>query len=84
MRLYNTYILSLAVLLTLTTIILSACGQSQLDLYYSIYLIEGLVLTELYVYLNPKARRGLNIVGYMMFGGFMVIVAMKVMEILFG
>ena len=83
-RIYNRYILSLALLFTLTTVILSFSAQSQLDLYFSVYLIECLVVTSLFVYLNPKAMKRLNAIWYVLFGGFMVIVAMKVVEILFG
>jgi len=83
-RIYNRYILSLTLLFTLTTVILSLFGQSQLDLYLSVYLIECLVVTSLFVYLNPKAMKGLNAVWYVLFGGFIVMVAMKAVEILLG
>ena len=84
MRAYNRYILFLALLLLSTTIILSMAGENRLDLYFTIYIIESLVLNELYIYLNPKARRGLNRVSYMLFAGFPLIVALKVVEILWG
>ena len=84
MRIYNRYILFLALLLLLTTGILSAVGENRLDLYFSIYVIESLILTELYLYLNPKARRGLSRVNYILFAGFLFIVALKVVEILWG
>lgn len=82
MRLYDSYILWLTVLLLLTTVILSFYKVNRLDLYFTIYLIEALVLTELYVYLNPKARRGLSVVNLLLFFGFAVIVTVKVLEIL--
>ena len=84
MRIYNRYILSLTLLFTLTTVMLSLSGQNQLDLYFSVYLIECLVLTSLFVYLNPKAMKRVNAIWYVLFGGFIVIVALKVMEILLG
>lgn len=84
MRTYNRYILWLAALLMLTTVILSAYGQKRLDIYFSVYLVEYLVLTLLYVYLNPTARRALSAVGYVLFLGFMFIVVTKVLEILLG
>ena len=82
MRIYDRYILFLALLFLSTTVFLSAFTEAGLDLYFSIYVIEALVLTELYVYLNPKARRGLNLVSYILFAGFLAIVAQKVVEIL--
>jgi len=84
MRIYDKYILMLASLLLVSTIILAATNEARLDLYFSIYLIEALVLTELYIYLNPKAKRALSTVNYVLFSGFLVIVAAKVVEILWG
>ena len=82
MKIYNSYILTVAILLLLTTIILISFGQNSLDVYYTIYILEALVVTELYVYFNAKARRGLNLVSAILFGGFLVIVSLRVIEIL--
>lgn len=82
MKIYNNYILTISILLLLTTIILVAWGQNSLDVYYSMYIIEALIVTELYVYFNAKARRGLNLVSAILFGGFLVIVSLKVIKIL--
>ena len=72
MKIYNRYILTIALLLLLTTVILIAAGQNSLDIYYTVYVIEALFVTELVIYFNNKARRGLNLVSTMLFGGFMV------------
>jgi hypothetical protein len=84
LRVYNRYIFLIATLLLLTAVILSLIGVNRLDLYYSIYLIEALVVTELYIYLNPRAKKGLNTVIYLLFGGFLLIVVWEVVRILFG
>ena len=81
MKIYNSYILIIAVLLLLTTVILVAMGQNSLDIYYSVYIIEALIVTELYVYFNAKARRGLTMVSTILFGGFLVIVSLQVIKI---
>jgi hypothetical protein len=83
-RVYNLYLISLAVIFSLTTVLLSAYEEASLDLYFSIYLIEYLVATQLFVHLNPRAQRSLNRTGYVLFAGFGAIVANKVIEILFG
>lgn len=80
MKVYNRYIASVALVLTLTTVILAAFGQDNLDIYYTVYVIEALALTELYVYFSPRARRGLSSVGGILFLGFMVIVGIAVAE----
>lgn len=82
MTLYNRYLLTLAALFALSTVILAAYGQNTLDAYFTVYVIEYLVATLLFVYLAPRARKLLDAMGYVLFGGFMVIVAMKVVEIL--
>ena len=82
MKIYNNYILIIAVLLLLTTVILVAVGQNSLDIYYTVYVIEALIVTELYVYFNAKARRGLNLVSIILFGGFLVTLSLQVIKIL--
>ena len=82
MKIYNNYILTIAILLLLTTVILIALGQNSLDVYYNIYVIEALIITELYAYFNAKARRGLNFVSAILFAGFLFIVFLEVIKIL--
>jgi len=81
-KIYNSYILTVAILLLLTTIILVGIGQNSLDIYYTIYVLEALVVTELYVYFSTKARRGLNLVSILLFGGFTFIISQQVIKIL--
>jgi len=82
MKIYNNYILIVAILFLLTTIILVAMGQNSLGIYCTAYTIEALVVTELYVYFNARARRGLNFVSAILFAGFLFIVALQVIGIL--
>ncbi len=82
MKIYNRYILTTAFLLLLTTVLLIATGQASLDVYYITYIVEALIITELYVYFNTNARRGLNLVSMVLFGGFLFIVSLEVIKIL--
>jgi hypothetical protein len=82
MRLYNRYILTVAIFLLLTTVILIAAGQNSLGIYFTVYVIEALVITELYVYINNKARRGLAYVSAMLFGGFAIALCLQIIRIL--
>ena len=84
MRAYNRYIISLSLLFMLTTVILAAMGEERLDFYFSLYLIECLALTSFFTYLNPGARRGLDLIWYGLFAGFGLIVLDKVLEIILG
>ncbi len=82
MTIYNHYILTVAIILLLSTVLLIAAGQNSLDHYITIYIIEALGITELYVYLNQKARRGLTYVSLLLFGGFAFILCFQILKIL--
>ena len=84
MRTLNSFIAALGICLALVTVIMAAYGVDALDAYFSVDTIVLLVLATLFVFLSPRARRELNRVGIAAFGGFMVIVAVKVFEILSG
>ncbi len=84
MRIYNKYIISLALASGLINTALAFLGQTDLGLYFTINIIAYLVITLLYVYLNPRAREELNTVGVVFFAGFVVVITLKVMEIISG
>ena len=50
--------------------------------YFSLYIVEALAITELYVYINSKARRGLSYVSTMLFGAFAVVLCFQFVNIL--
>ena len=81
MKIYNNYILAVAIALLVTTIILAATGQHPLDLYYTLYIIEAFIVTELYIHFSAKAKRGLNQISLILFGGFLAVVALQVIKI---
>jgi hypothetical protein len=82
MRIYNSYILVVASLMLVTTVILAAYGTASLDVYYTLYVVEALIVTELYVYFNSRARRGLTVVSTVLFAGFLVVVLSTILNIL--
>ena len=84
MRIYNKYIIYLALTSCLVNALLAFFGQESLEIYFVINILVYLVITLLYVYLNPRARRALSSIGIVLFAGFMVIVSLKVIEILTG
>jgi uncharacterized membrane protein YhhN len=84
LRIYNKYIVSLALVSCLINTLLAFLGQKDLEIYFVINIIVYLIVTLLYIYLNPRARRALNTVGTVLFAGFTVVVILKVMEILSG
>ncbi len=82
MRMYNRYIITVAILLIVTTAILAAFGINSLGIYYVIYIIEAFIVTELYKQFSPRARRGLNIVSIILFGGFLPVIILQFVKLL--
>ncbi len=84
MRIYNKYVVSLVLISGLINTLLAFFNQNDLELYFVINIIAYLLITLLYVYFNPRARRALNTVSAVLFAGFMVIVVLEIMGILSG
>ena len=82
MRAYNKLILSLALAFAAINSLLAFFGQKDLSVYFIVNAIAYLIITLIYVYLNPRTRSALNALSMIIFAGFMVIVVMKVVEIL--
>ncbi len=80
MKIYNVYIIITTVAFLLTTVILAALGETQLSSYYALYIIEALVVTELFIYFNARARRGLNVVSAVLFAGFVITITLQILR----
>jgi hypothetical protein len=81
-KIYNKYVLTVAISLLLTTVLLIALGQNSLDIYFTVYIIEALIITEAYVYLNSKARRELSFVAGILFACFVIAVSLQVYKLM--
>ncbi len=84
MRIYNRYVVSLVLVCCLINTVLAFLGRNDLEIYLTINIVAYLVITLLYVYLNPRARRALNPVSAVLFAGFMVMVVVEVLGIVLG
>jgi len=87
MTIYNRYLLTLALVMCVTTLIFSIVpitllGFLRLGVPFSVYLIECLIITELFIYLNPRARRNLSRVNYLLLTGFLALLVLMVLPIL--
>lgn len=76
------YLLTISFSLLLTTVILIVLGLTAIDVYYIIYVAEALIITELYVYFNDEARRGLTFASIILFAGFLLAVFLQASKIL--
>jgi len=84
LRAFNLYLLFIVIASCLTNTILAVTGQNDLTVYFTLNVIVFLVITLLHVYLNPRARRSSSAIAVVLFGGFMVIVVLKVVDVLTG
>ena len=84
MKIYNRYVLYLAIAAGLVNILLAFRGQDSLDVYFIANSIVYLGITLLYVRFDPRARMALDIVGCMLFSGIMVIMVVKTIHNLSG
>jgi uncharacterized membrane protein YgdD (TMEM256/DUF423 family) len=84
LRTYNNYIVSLILASGAVNILLASLDQKDLGTYFIINALAYLVITLLYAYLNPRARKALNTIGAVLFAGFLLIVSLKVIEIVSG
>jgi TRAP-type C4-dicarboxylate transport system permease small subunit len=84
LRIYNRYVLWLLLAVSSINILLAFLNTKDLTNYFIIHVIAYLVITLLFTYLNPRARRALNTISAALFAGFMIVVILKVMDILSG
>lgn len=84
MRLYNSFIVTLALLFAAITGVMSAYRVEKLDAYFAAYTLALLLLTALYMTFNRKSQRALSVVGIVAFGGLLVLIALKMFEMLSG
>ncbi len=82
MRIYNNYILFLAIAASAINTLLAFAGTDDLQIYFTTNIIVYLVITLLYVHLNPRARRVLSSIGVGLFAGFVVMVTLTIIRIL--
>jgi len=81
MRTHDRYMLSLTATYAATTLALAVYGTT-LDLYLSVFIVEYFVITLLHSPFNAKTQRITNVIGFVLFGVFLLIVALRVLQIL--
>ncbi len=82
MRVYNSFIVILAILFAIITISLSALGVDSIDVYFTGYAMALIVQSALYLYFTPKARRALSLVSLAAAAGFMALISLKLFDML--
>jgi len=60
MRIFNRLIITLAIAFAVINGLLGFRGQTDISVYFIVNAIAYLIITLLYVYINPRSRGALN------------------------
>lgn len=82
MRIYNRYLSFMVLVICLVNVTLAFLNQKDLTAYYTANVIAYLIITTMFIYFSPKARKTLSTVSLVFFGGFIIIVILKVIEVI--
>ena len=77
-------ILLMAILFSSTVVAFSALSEERLDVYISMFILEYFILVALHSPFKRKANLYMNIIGGILLTIFSLIVAFRVIEILYG
>lgn len=82
MRVFNQYLLFLALSASIINTVLAFAGQQDLTIYFTANVLAYLIITVLHAYLNPRAKQLLSTIAVVLFAGFMTVVLIKVIDIM--
>ena len=82
MKIYNKYVIIVAISLLLTTVIMTAFNVDSLMTYFITYVFELMIITELFRRFRPQARKALKKISLLCFGIFIFTLVLKITMIL--
>ena len=82
MRIYNRYLIFVVLVSCLIDIFLAFVKQNDIAVYFALNVIVYLTITVLFVCFSPKTRRILSAVSVVYLASFIVLVALKLINIL--
>jgi hypothetical protein len=82
LRIYNRYLIFLVLVSCLIDIFLAFVKQNDIVVYFTLNVTAYLTITVLFVCFSPKTRRILSVVSVVYLAGFIVVVALKIINIL--
>ena len=84
MSITDRYVVVLAAMLLGTSVVFAWTGETRLNLFVSVYIIETLAVNQVFVWLSERARSALRVVERILVGCFAVVVATEIVRILAG
>lgn len=82
MRAFNRYIIFQVLAAFAVNTVVAFINPNDLTVFFAANVIAFLVIAVAHAYLNPRARSSLSAIGIVFFGGFLVIVILKAVEVL--
>jgi hypothetical protein len=82
LRIFSRYLFFLVLFSCVIDVILAFTGQKDIAVCFTVLVIAYLVITVLFVYFSPKTRKALSLVSIVFLSGFMVVVLLKILEVM--
>lgn len=84
MAITDRYVVVLCAVLLGTSVVFAWTGETRINLFISVYVIETLAVNQVFVWLSERARRALRIVERVLVACFAVVVIAEIVRILTG
>jgi hypothetical protein len=84
MSITDRYVVVLAAMLLGTSVVFAWTGETRLNLFVSVYIIETLAVNQVFVWLSERARSALRVVERILVVCFAVVVITEIVRILAG
>jgi heme/copper-type cytochrome/quinol oxidase subunit 4 len=84
MSITDRYVVVLAAMLLGTSVVFAWTGETRLNLFVSVYIIETLAVNQVFVWLSERARSVLRVVERILVVCFAVVVITEIVRILAG
>jgi heme/copper-type cytochrome/quinol oxidase subunit 4 len=84
MSITDRYVVVLAAMLLGTSVVFAWTGETRLNLFVSVYIIETLAVNQVFVWLSERARSALRVVERILVACFAVVVITEIVRILAG
>ena len=78
------YVITLSALLLGTSVVFAWSGETRVNLFISVYIIETLAVNQVFVWLSEQARSALRVVERILVACFVVVLVTEVVRILTG
>lgn len=82
MSITDRYVVVLAAMLLGTSVVFAWTGETRLNLFVSVYIIETLAVNQVFVWLSERARSALRVVERILVACFAVVVITEIVRIL--